>query len=76
MGDALKVKIDNADALATATFEDGSPRYFALMTLAGGKTFSRLPECEGLPDRWRIRLADAGTALQLCRDRGMSIVVR
>ena len=76
MGDALKVKIDNAETLATATFESGSPRHFDLMTLADGKTFSRLPECEGLPDRWRIRLANGATALQLCRDRGMSIVVR
>ena len=77
MGDALKVKIDNAEALATATFESGSPRHFDLMTLADGKTFSRLPECEvRLPDRWRIRLSNGATALQLCRDRGMSIVVR
>lgn len=75
MGDNLKVKIDNGEKLTEARMDGTASAYLDLMVLTDG-VFSRLPECEGLPDGWRLRIAGAGKRLRLYRNRGMGIVVR
>jgi hypothetical protein len=75
MGDNLKVKIDNGEKLTEARMDGTASAYLDLMVLADG-VFSRLPECEGLPDGWRLRIAGVGKRLRLYRNRGMGIVVR
>ena len=69
LGENAKVIIENADKL---TDEHDS---LNLMTITDGP-FPRVPECEGLSDKWRMRVVDAGKTLRLYRNRRMHLIVR